>query len=655
MGAQRSARRGQSKVERTMPYRKRNLSGRLVVAVILAALTIQLFNGYFAYRAASEYIDTAEARRASFRIIQTATEFLSEVKDAETGERGYLLTGDSAYLEPYEAAVPQIVPSFERLRAAVGTDHQATLASIEPQLRTLLERMQQTIAARGRPGDGPQTALEILRSGAGKRTMDEIRRAIDDLEASERGRLTDFANRMDRLADSTLKQVLGVSSLAMVLVALAGAWVYRDLAFRTRLTRELGEQRSTLQSVLDGMADGVIVADTQGAIRLTNAAARQIHRRDLTGLDRSEWTPQLRLMRTDRVTPYPTDELPLARTLRGEAVDAAELYVVPVGETEGRFIGVTGRPIFDEERTLRGGVIVVRDITPQKTAQLDMERMNEELDHRVRERTAELNRTNSELLQQTRENEMFVYSVSHDLRSPLVNLQGYSRELEYACEALQKVLSENGVPDGVRERGRTILTDDVASSVKYIQSSVTRLAGIIDALLKLSRAGRVEYQFQQVPLYPVLRRIVDALKRQADEIGGEINIQPLPSVWGDPIAVEQLFANLLENAVKYAAPERPLRVDVGVQPTESSTSQASITLFVRDNGLGIPIGSETKMFKAFERLHPKTSSGEGMGLAIVQRIVDRHGGKIAVESEAGRGTTFFVTFPLGPATDESNG
>jgi signal transduction histidine kinase len=254
---------------------------------------------------------------------------------------------------------------------------------------------------------------------------------------------------------------------------------------------------------------------------------------------------------------------------------------------------------------------------------------------------AELAHANEDLRFKTQEIETFVYSVSHDLRSPLVNLQGFSRELEHSCKELQQSVGQAELPPELRQRLAGI-DGDMAESVRYILTAVSRLGNIIDALLRLSRAGRVEYQWQGVDVGAVVRRVVDAMRGTIEAKQAEVTAGELPPAWGDPTAVEQIFGNLLSNALNYLDPKRPGRIEIGA---EKSSPGSPVIYFVRDNGLGIPEPYQSKLFVAFQRLHGDIAPGEGIGLALVRRIVERHGGKIRAESQQGVGTTFLVTLP----------
>ncbi len=370
-------------------------------------------------------------------------------------------------------------------------------------------------------------------------------------------------------------------------------------------------------------------------------------------------TLALALVFSRSITPCPVNEVPLVRAMRGEAVDQAEFFVRHASMPEGTWLSITARPLKDQAGVVRGGVVVFRDISDRKRAEEAIRRANEELEARVLERTAELADTNRQLTQKNQENEMFVYSVSHDLRSPLVNLEGFSKELSMVCQDLRSLLEEDHLPPAVRDRGLSLLDSDMAEAIRFIQTGVERLSSIIDALLRLSRAGRVEYQSQHVEAKAVVARIVDSMRATIAERGATITVADLPPVWADPVAVEQIFANLIGNALNYLNPNRPGVIEVGSDhaavPAEGQGSLALQTYYVKDNGLGIPEAYQPKVFQAFQRLHPNVAKGEGIGLALVRRIVERHGGRIWLESSEGVGSTFWVTLPVPRVNGTGNG
>ncbi|MEX2119094.1 MAG: response regulator [Pirellulales bacterium] len=323
---------------------------------------------------------------------------------------------------------------------------------------------------------------------------------------------------------------------------------------------------------------------------------------------------------------------------------------------KGRIRALLRRKFFQEENRriaeeLKNKELEMLHARAEKEMAQARAALNEELERRVVERTAQLAEANRNLEQKSRENEMFVYSVSHDLRSPLVNLQGFSKELAAVCQEIKGILAEDDLPPAAKERGLALLDRECAENIRFIQTAVSRLSSIIDALLRLSRAGRVEYQCQTVDVHGVVARIIDSMSATATERSARITLYDLPPAWGDPTAIEQVFANLIGNALNYLDPERPGVIEIGSdQAVLESHEQANCeTYYVRDNGLGIREEYQSKMFQAFKRLHPEVAKGEGMGLAIVRRVVERHSGKIWVESKVGIGSTFYVVLPSGTA------
>lgn len=297
---------------------------------------------------------------------------------------------------------------------------------------------------------------------------------------------------------------------------------------------------------------------------------------------------------------------------------------------------------------------VVRDVTERRRIEQHVLALNQELEARVAARTAELEETNRQLARTNEENEAFVHGVSHDLRSPLVNLEGFSRELAAACDDLRAMLQAPDLPPEVRERAAAVVDGDIGESVGYIQTAVDRLGRIIDALLRLSRAGRVEYRPQSVDVGAVVGRVVAALRKTVEAAGAEVTVEPLPPAWADPVAVEQAMANLIGNAVKYAAPGRPPRVRVWSPSADPAAAERFY--YVDDTGVGIPPAYTAQVFQPFRRLAPHLAPGEGMGLALTRRALTRLGGRVWFEpNPAGAGTRFAVALPAGPPPTPAEG
>ncbi len=273
------------------------------------------------------------------------------------------------------------------------------------------------------------------------------------------------------------------------------------------------------------------------------------------------------------------------------------------------------------------------------------------------DRTTQLNaanlllaQTNRELLSKNDENEMFFYGVSHDLRSPLLNLVGFSKELSYVSQDIRGIFTESNLPAAEKTRGLA-LVDEMTGMVRFIQTAVGRVSNIIDGLLRLSREGRVEYRSEPLDLNGMIGRILASMQMTISERGAKVALNDLPFALGDPTAIEQVFANLIGNAMAYVDPKRPVFIEVGHLQAAAGAEAGENgfhTYYVKDNGVGIPEKARPKLFHLFQRFHPEIAKGNGIGLAIVRRIVNRHGGDIWVESTEGAGSTFFVRLPAQP-------
>jgi signal transduction histidine kinase len=291
------------------------------------------------------------------------------------------------------------------------------------------------------------------------------------------------------------------------------------------------------------------------------------------------------------------------------------------------------------------------DLTLHQISQrlIEAERLRLGFQADLARRADQLAHINENLRQQTQENEMFIHGVSHDLRAPLVNLQGFSRELTHACNDLRERIAKSSLSPEARERIERTINEDIGEALRYLQTAVLRASHIIDALLRLARVGRVEYRRQRVGVRELVQRVVDAMHASIRARGAQVNVHPLPDVWGDPTALEQVFANLIGNALNYLDPAREGRVEIGTASAPPGVESLQI-FYVRDNGLGIPEVGLPRLFQAFARMHGNVAPGEGIGLALVRRVVERHGGRIWVESAEGEGTTFYLSLPDALAT-----
>ena len=277
--------------------------------------------------------------------------------------------------------------------------------------------------------------------------------------------------------------------------------------------------------------------------------------------------------------------------------------------------------------------LVRRSTARLRAAQAALEEANESLEATVARRTAELQQANEEIRH-------FAHIVSHDLRSPLVNIMGFTSELEHVRKELFERLSSLAARLGDSSEADERLGREFDEAVSFIKSSITRMDRLIKAILKLTREGRRELRMERIEMTELVRSIADGLGYQAHEAGASITVAPLPPVIADRLALEQIFANLLENALKYLRPGIAGQIRVTGRATP-----AEIVYEVQDNGRGIDAKDHERIFEIFRRSGPQDCRGEGIGLTHVRTLVRRLGGAITVSSEPGRGSTFTVSFP----------
>jgi light-regulated signal transduction histidine kinase (bacteriophytochrome) len=256
--------------------------------------------------------------------------------------------------------------------------------------------------------------------------------------------------------------------------------------------------------------------------------------------------------------------------------------------------------------------ILIRDFTDKKLAEEELQKLNEELEERVKERTQQLEQVNKEL-------EAFSYSVSHDLRTPLRSIDGFSQVL---LEDFSKYLDETG-----------------QDYLQRIRTSTKRMSNLIDDLLNLSRLTRKELSIEQIDLTKLCQEIFEELKINEPSRKIRLSIERGMKLNGDPTLIRTVIENLIGNSWKFTRKKAVPKITFGTK-----TINKEKIYFIEDNGVGFDMAYANKLFTVFQRLHSyKEFEGTGIGLAIVQRIINRHGGKIWAEGKINKGATFYFT------------
>jgi PAS domain S-box-containing protein len=379
------------------------------------------------------------------------------------------------------------------------------------------------------------------------------------------------------------------------------------VAIRADITerKRAEEAAAQLAAIVNSSHDAIIGKDLNSIVTSWNIGAER-----LFGYSAAEMigAPITRLIPSDRQQ----EEKPIIeRISRGESVEHFETQRVA---KNGHLIdiSVTVSPIKDKAGKILGASKVARDITENKRAAAEIHELNTRLEQKVAERTEELEVANKEL-------EAFSYSVSHDLRAPLRAVDGFSQ--------------------AVMEDYSNLLPEEGQRFLRTIRTAAQRMGTLIDDLLAFSRLSRAPLKKEEVNTAKQVRSVLEELDSQREGRNVEIRIGELPPCLGTPAMLGHVWSNLLANALKYSRQRDPAIIEIGCKAEEGED-----VFFVRDNGAGFDMKYAHKLFGVFQRLHhAEEFEGTGVGLAIVQRIIHRHGGRIWVDAALDRGATFYFT------------
>jgi len=295
-------------------------------------------------------------------------------------------------------------------------------------------------------------------------------------------------------------------------------------------------------------------------------------------------------------------------------------------------------------------VAVYDDVTRRKKAEEELRATNQQLtasDQQLRASNQQLRASDKErekflkvLTTKNQELQSIVFIASHDLRSPLVNVKGFAGELEKSCDKLAKVLDHKAITKPLRGEIEPLLREDIPESLHFIKAGADKMDSLISGLLRLSRIGTAELDIDRLDMSEMVKSILKTVRFNIQQRDAKIDIGDMPSCLGDSSLVNQVFSNLIDNALKYVDPKRGAQIQIS-----GKSEDGNVIYCVQDNGIGISDEHREKIFEIFHRLHPKETDGEGLGLTIIRRILDRQDGRIWVESEHGKGSKFYVSLP----------
>ncbi len=390
---------------------------------------------------------------------------------------------------------------------------------------------------------------------------------------------------------------------------------HMDATARMKTEGALRASQTFLDSIIEHSPYSTWVSDGEGTLLRMNQVCR-----DILHITDDDVVGKYNVFKDPMVEQQGL--IPLIRRVyeKGETVhftmfyDSSFIQEGAVKRPTALTLDITISPVLDERGKVVNAVCQHFDITEMKRAEEKIRQLNEELERRVQERTAQLQAAVGEL-------ESFSYSVSHDLRAPLRAITGFTQ-----------ILTESNGPR-LDEEGRRLCAT--------IQENVLGMSQLIDDLLSFSRLGRVDMRTSRIDMAALARNVLDGLTTPENRKRLVIRIDPLPYATGDPALIRQVWVNLVSNALKFSSKKEQPVIEIG-----GNAGEKEDTYFIRDNGSGFDMRFAAKLFSVFQRLHSaREFEGTGVGLAIVQRIVMRHGGRVRAEGEVEKGATFSFILP----------
>lgn len=600
----------------TVPLRSKiNLGFGLALSLLLAIAAVS-------YQKISILVSNNEWVIHTHQVLEKIQSVDSGLLTIQTEGRGYLLTGDKAYLDRYRAAVSNPQSSLVELGQLTKDNprQQQRLDHLRSSLQAWLASWENDIASRNNEAQAFSARAE---------RMTECRTIIQQM-AEEEGRLLSLRNEELRASSkTTLILILGGAGLAVIMTCFAAFLTNRELTQRelaeknARQLNQVLERRAAEMQVVNRELEGfhtlveqvkdyaIIQLDPAGNILSWNAGAQKIEgysAEEIIGKHFSQFYP------ADAVASG-KPALQLQKAITEGSIEDEGWRVRKDGSRFYASVVLTA--LRNPDGALRGFSKVTRDITERK-----------QTEENLRKQAIELARTNTDLAATNHELEAFTYSVSHDLRAPLRQLDGFSRIL----------LEEFG----------SQLPTDAKHYLTRVREGATNMGRLIDDLLDFSRIGRKELTLQASGIASIVNGVVEDLHSETEGRAIEWRIGELPFVECDPNLMKQVFANLLSNALKYSRPRQTAIIEVG-----QVASKGARVFFVRDNGVGFSMRHADKLFGVFQRLHRQEDfEGTGIGLATVQRVIHKHGGRIWAEAEMDKGATFYFTLAPSDAVPE---
>ena len=578
----------------------------LLLAFTLAAVVV-VISGALTYRAALNFYASGQELQRGYAVLDSLQTLEIRYLQADSALRGYMVTRDAGFRGDYELGVARVDSILATARERMSTDS-AQDQSLQDIAQLIAERrtgMSQALLAFERGG-----LAEILNVGSNSSVREPERQLLKLLTEAKSRRERLIAERLAEVSQrlSRLKQQLAIFfAISLALLLLFFLRARRAASQQETLAQEVERQRRLSDSIVENAPMGVFLKETE------NFTLVRVNRfiEDIAGRTRQEMLGKDDSQFVGAALAHPLIEAERELVRRRQMLSFEE---VQIETTRGkRDLHVRKVLIPDEDGQIRYMLGLSEDVTERRRAETAQREFSETLERKSRE----LEVANKEL-------ESFSYSVSHDLRAPLRAVEGYAA-----------ILEEDYGPK-LDDEGRRFLHN--------IREGATRMGQLIQDLLSFSRLSRQPLSFVETDTRVLVQGAWHAIRAAHPGLRAEFTVGELPVTFGDARLLQQVWTNLLENAVKYSSKAQEPRVTVG-----GAADGLEVVFEIQDNGVGFDMRYYDKLFNVFQRLHSEAEySGTGVGLAIVQRIIARHGGRVWARSEPGRGATFSFALPCKP-------
>jgi PAS domain S-box-containing protein len=589
--------------------------GRALTFEFLGGLAMLALVAMLAHWSATRVdVATAEIRR-SREVLEQTWALRSAIDELDAAARAYLVTGgpDPGRLWAKDGAsgTAGLSALYQALSlGAAGSPEQAErLGQLETALGRWAESERATMALRA--SQGFEAAPRQLVATEAQQRRAEVYRLLSELVASESLRVASSQRQLHKVLEQTFGFLAPGALLGMLVLSYGIVRLSIEMDTRERIAKALTltEARQRLAVEAAGIGDWEFNLATR-----TNA--RSLRHDQIFGYAEppSRWSYETLLEHIHPEDRARVDGL-YQQCLRQAGDWSVECRIRRQDGTTG-WIWLRGKCFKNEAGQVESVRGVIGDITERRAAEEEIRSLNASLEQRVRDRTEKLELALKEL-------DAFSYSVSHDLRAPLRAIDGFSRMVieDYSAQLHEEARRKLGV----------------------IHSEAQRMSRLIDDLLTFSRLGRAQVHPEPIDMQALARETFAELQELGTNHRNiEFNVQPLPAALGTQAMVRQVWTNLISNALKFTRGRPVAKIEIGSRPD----AEGNTVYFIKDNGVGFDMRHVGKLFGVFQRLHSdKEFEGTGAGLALVQRIISRHGGRVWAEAEQGKGATFFFTLP----------